>query len=137
MRASADAGARFVVSPGLVPEVVEAALELGIEPMPGVFTPTELIQAIAAGAPRGEGLPRLRRRAGIRPGFCAARFPHVPLVPTGGVKIDEIPAYLDAGASAVALGSELVGRAAPTSDDELAWIAAQATRAVAVTTRSQ
>jgi 2-keto-3-deoxy-6-phosphogluconate aldolase len=47
------------------------------------------------------------------------------------VRIDEIGAYLAAGAAAVALGSELVGRSAPTSDDDLARIEAQAALAVA------
>ncbi len=50
VRAAADAGARFVVSPGLVPEVIETALGLGLEPMPGVFTATEILTAAAAGA---------------------------------------------------------------------------------------
>ena len=130
VRASADAGARFVVSPGLVPEVIEAAHERGVEPMPGVFTPTELIRAIAAG---GRVVKVFPASCG-GPGFLRALrgpFPDVPLVPTGGVRIDEIPAYLEAGATAVAVGSELVGRSAPTSDRELEWIAAQASRAVA------
>jgi 2-dehydro-3-deoxyphosphogluconate aldolase / (4S)-4-hydroxy-2-oxoglutarate aldolase len=129
VRASADAGARFVVSPGLIPEVIEAAHEVGLEPMPGVFTPTELIRAIAAGArvvkvfPASCGGPSFLRA-------LRGPFPDVPLVPTGGVRIDEIGAYLEAGATAVAVGSELVGRSPPTSDRELEWIAAQATRAV-------
>ena len=50
VRAAAAAGARFVVSPGLVPEVIETALTLGLEPMPGVFTATEILTATAAGA---------------------------------------------------------------------------------------
>ena len=56
-------------------------------------------------------------------------FPTAALVPTGGVRIDEIPAYLDAGATVVALGGELVGRSAPRTDSDLAWIASQAARA--------
>ena len=52
-------------------------------------------------------------------------------MPTGGVRIDEIRAYLDAGAAVVALGSELVGRSAPRTDSELEWIAEQAARATA------
>ena len=50
VRASAAAGAGFVVSPGLVPEVVETAHQLGLEAVPGVFTATEIIVATAAGA---------------------------------------------------------------------------------------
>jgi len=54
-----------------------------------------------------------------------------PLVPTGGVRLDQIQAYLRAGATAVALGSELVGRSAPRSDRDLERITTQAARAVA------
>jgi 2-dehydro-3-deoxyphosphogluconate aldolase/(4S)-4-hydroxy-2-oxoglutarate aldolase len=130
VRASADAGARFVVSPALVPEVVEAALELGLEPLPGVFTATELLQALAAGSRAVKLFPA---SAG-GPGYVRALrgpFPAVPVVPTGGVRIDEIEAYFAAGATAVALGSELVGRTAPASDADLERIETQAALAVA------
>jgi 2-dehydro-3-deoxyphosphogluconate aldolase/(4S)-4-hydroxy-2-oxoglutarate aldolase len=130
VRASADAGARFVVSPALVPEVIEVALELGVEPLPGVFTATELVQALGAGTRAVKLFPA---SAG-GPGYLRALrgpFPSVPIVPTGGVRIDEIGDYLAAGAAAVALGSELVGRSAPASDDDLARIESQAAVAVA------
>lgn len=129
VRESADAGARFVVSPGLVPEVIETALELGLEPVPGALTPTELIAALAAGARVVKVFPA----ASVGPGHVRALrgpFPGVALVPTGGVRIDDIPAYLEAGATAVALGSELVGRSAPRSQPDLDRIEAQAARAV-------
>jgi 2-dehydro-3-deoxyphosphogluconate aldolase / (4S)-4-hydroxy-2-oxoglutarate aldolase len=121
VRAAAAAGARFVVSPGFVEEVVEAALELGIEPVPGVFTATEILAARAAGArilklfPASHGGPSYVRS-------LRGPFPDVPLVVTGGVKPDEAVEYFDAGATVVALGSELVGRVAPTSDAELEQI---------------
>jgi 2-dehydro-3-deoxyphosphogluconate aldolase/(4S)-4-hydroxy-2-oxoglutarate aldolase len=130
VRASADAGARFVVSPALVPEVIETALGLGLEPLPGVFTATELLQAVSAGAPAVKLFPA---SAG-GPGYLRALrgpFPAVPLVPTGGIRIDEIGAYLAAGATAVALGSELVGRTAPATGADLDRITAQASAAVA------
>jgi 2-dehydro-3-deoxyphosphogluconate aldolase / (4S)-4-hydroxy-2-oxoglutarate aldolase len=130
VHASAAAGAGFVVSPGLIPEVVSAAQELGIEPMPGVFTASEIIRATDAGArvmkvfPASCGGPEYLRA-------LRGPFPTLPLVPTGGVRLDEIQAYLEAGATAVALGSELVGRSAPRSERELDAIAARAARAVA------
>jgi 2-dehydro-3-deoxyphosphogluconate aldolase/(4S)-4-hydroxy-2-oxoglutarate aldolase len=130
VRASADAGARFVVSPALVPEVIEAALALGLEPLPGIFTATELVEALAAGSravklfPANAGGPSYVRA-------LRGPFPSVPIVPTGGVRVDEIGAYLAAGAAAVALGGELVGRSAPASDADLARIQAQAAVAVA------
>jgi 2-dehydro-3-deoxyphosphogluconate aldolase/(4S)-4-hydroxy-2-oxoglutarate aldolase len=128
VRAAAAAGARFVVSPGLVPEVIETALALGIEPVPGVFTATEILTATAAGArvmklfPASCGGPSYVRA-------LRGPFPTIPLIPTGGVQIGEVRAYLDAGATVIGLGSELVGRVAPRSDTDLEWIAAQAARA--------
>jgi 2-dehydro-3-deoxyphosphogluconate aldolase/(4S)-4-hydroxy-2-oxoglutarate aldolase len=129
VRACAAAGARFVVSPGLIREVVETAHGLELEPMPGVFTATEILEATAAGA----------RMMKVFPASCGGPaylralrgpFPATSLVPTGGVRLDQIRPYLEAGATAVALGSELVGRSAPRSDRDLEWIAAQAARAV-------
>lgn len=130
VRASAAAGARFVVSPGLVPDVIETAHTLGLEPVPGVFTATEILAATAAGArvmklfPASCGGPSYLRA-------LRGPFPKIALIPTGGVRVDEIQAYIDAGATVIALGSELVGRAAPRTDTELEWIAAQAARATA------
>ena len=124
----AAAGARFVVSPGLSVEVIERAHELGLEPIPGIFTATELLAARAAGA----RIMKLFPASCGGPGYLRALrgpFPTAALVPTGGVRIDEIRAYLDAGATVVALGGELVGRAAPRTDSDLEWIASQAARA--------
>ncbi len=135
VRAAAAAGARFVVSPGLVPEVIEVAHGLGLEPMPGIFTATEILAATAAGAkvmklfPASCGGPSYLRA-------LRGPFPLTPLVPTGGVRLDQIQAYLRAGATAVALGSELVGRSAPRSDRDLERITTQAARAVAAVRRT-
>jgi 2-dehydro-3-deoxyphosphogluconate aldolase / (4S)-4-hydroxy-2-oxoglutarate aldolase len=129
VQACAAAGARFIVSPGLIREVVETAQSLGLEPIPGVFTATEIIQATAVGArvlkvfPASCGGPSYLRA-------LRGPFPAISLVPTGGVRLDQIRPYLEAGAACVGLGSELVGRAAPQSDRDLEWIAAQAARAV-------
>ena len=128
--ACAAAGAGFVVSPGLSVEVIARARELGLEPIPGVFTATEILAAMAAGAtvmklfPASPGGPTYLRA-------LLGPFPTAALVPTGGVRIDQIRAYLDAGAAVVALGGELVGRSAPRTDSELDWIAEQAARATA------
>lgn len=130
VRDAATAGAQFVVSPGLLSDVIEAAREVELEPVPGVFTATEILAAIAAGArvmklfPASCGGPSYLRA-------LRAPFPETALVPTGGIRIDEIRAYLDAGASAIALGGELVGRDAPRSTADLDRIAAQAARATA------
>jgi 2-dehydro-3-deoxyphosphogluconate aldolase / (4S)-4-hydroxy-2-oxoglutarate aldolase len=131
VQACADAGAGFVVSPGLVLEVVEAAARLGIEAVPGVFTPTEVQQASSHGAqtvklfPASLGGPDYLRA-------LRGPFPTIRLVPTGGVGIDETSAYLAAGATAVGLGGALVGSAPPASQADLDAIAARASRAVEI-----
>jgi 2-dehydro-3-deoxyphosphogluconate aldolase / (4S)-4-hydroxy-2-oxoglutarate aldolase len=128
VRACADAGAAFVVSPGLVLEVVEAAAGLGIEALPGVLTPTEVQQATSHGAqtvklfPASLGGPDYLRS-------LRGPFPTVGLVPTGGVGIDQVAAYLAAGATAVGLGGALVGTAPPASRAERDAIVARASRA--------
>jgi 2-dehydro-3-deoxyphosphogluconate aldolase/(4S)-4-hydroxy-2-oxoglutarate aldolase len=130
VRAAAAVGARFVVSPGLVPELIDVTRELGLELMPGVFTATEILAATAAGAnvlklfPASCGGPSYLRA-------LRGPFPDTALVATGGVRVDEIDDYLRAGATAVALGSELVGRAGPRTDEDLERIATNAARAVA------
>jgi 2-dehydro-3-deoxyphosphogluconate aldolase / (4S)-4-hydroxy-2-oxoglutarate aldolase len=58
-------------------------------------------------------------------------LPHVPLVPTGGIAIEEVGAYLAAGAVCVGLGGALVGDAPPVSNEELDAIAARAQAAFA------
>ena len=130
VRAAAAAGARFVVSPGLVLDVIETALSLGLEPVPGVFTATEILAATSAGA----RVMKLFPASCGGPSYLQALrgpFPAVGIIPTGGIRIEEARAYLDAGATVVALGTDLVGRAAPSSEAELDWISAQAARATA------
>jgi 2-dehydro-3-deoxyphosphogluconate aldolase / (4S)-4-hydroxy-2-oxoglutarate aldolase len=85
VRAAAAAGASFVVSPGLVDEVVTVALEHGIEPIPGVFTPTEVTLAVSLGAsvlklfPASLGGPSYLRE-------LSGPFPEVGFIPTGGAR---------------------------------------------------
>jgi len=126
---SVDAGAAFVVSPGIVPEVVERARSLGIDVLPGAFTPTEVIRAHAMGVsavkvfPASVGGPSYLR---------ALRGPlaDVPLVPTGGIAIEDVGAYLAAGATCVGLGGALVGEEPPRNDEETDAIARRAAAAV-------
>lgn len=131
VRACAHAGASFVVSPGLVIDVVREAQQCGIEPIPGVFTATEVLAALTAGA----RLVKLFPASAAGPAYLGALrgpFPDVAFVPTGGVELAEISAYLEAGAAAVALGSQLVGRVSPSSAEELATITRKAALATSL-----
>jgi 2-dehydro-3-deoxyphosphogluconate aldolase/(4S)-4-hydroxy-2-oxoglutarate aldolase len=111
-RSAIGAGARFVVSPCIVPEVIETCAGAGIPALPGAATPTEILTAHRAGASIVKVFPA-KQLGG--PGFLAAVrsvFPHIPLMPTGGVTIEDAPDYFRAGAFAIGVGGQLV-----TEDD--------------------
>jgi len=101
-----SAGAGAVVSPALVPAVLERARELGVPAIPGALTPTEVEAAWIGGAalvklfPGSVGGPRYVRE-------LLAPLADVPLLVTGGVDSSNARAFLDAGAVAVGAGSAL------------------------------
>jgi 2-dehydro-3-deoxyphosphogluconate aldolase/(4S)-4-hydroxy-2-oxoglutarate aldolase len=102
-----DAGASFLVSPGMDPLLVEWAAENDVPHLPGVFTATEIEAARRAGA----GPVKLFPASAGGPDYVSALlapFPDVELVPTGGVTLDDAAAYLASGAIAVAIGGALV-----------------------------
>jgi 2-dehydro-3-deoxyphosphogluconate aldolase/(4S)-4-hydroxy-2-oxoglutarate aldolase len=129
VKRSADAGARFVVSPGLVDEVVAEARARGIEPIPGVFTPSEILRALAMGV---EAVKLFPASVGGPDHVRSLRgpFPATPFLPTGGIGISAVRRYLDAGATCVGLGSELVGRTPPSNEEELERLVARAAAAL-------
>jgi 2-dehydro-3-deoxyphosphogluconate aldolase/(4S)-4-hydroxy-2-oxoglutarate aldolase len=135
VRAASDAGAGFVVSPSLIEEVVEGAHGLGIEPIPGVLSPTELHRAAGMGTEVAKVFP-VGSVGG--PAFVASLrgpFPEIGLLPTGGVEIGEIGDYLRAGANAVGLGSALTGAHPPSTDADLEALRARALASVQATVR--
>lgn len=135
VRACADAGARFVVSPATLDEVVQAALDLGVEPLPGILSPTELVRARSLGAEAVKVFPCAPAGGPALIGALRSPFPDIGLVPTGGIGVGDVAAYLTAGANAVGLGGALVGSTPPTSDRDLDAIRDRAAAAVAAATR--
>ncbi|MCW2882400.1 MAG: aldolase [Sphaerisporangium sp.] len=107
--AARDAGATFAVTPGLG-EGVSEAIRLGLPVLAGALTPTEVVAAVAQGV---DGVKLFPASFGGAPYLRALRdpFPAVPFVPVGGVGLDSVAAYLDAGAVAVGVGSPLLGDA--------------------------
>ncbi|MEU9671556.1 bifunctional 4-hydroxy-2-oxoglutarate aldolase/2-dehydro-3-deoxy-phosphogluconate aldolase [Streptomyces bobili] len=99
------AGARFVVSPGFAPDVVEKCRELQVPVVPGVATATELMRALRAGLDTVKLVPAetLGGPAALR--ALAAPFPGVHFVPTGGITADRMPTYLDVPAVLAVGGS--------------------------------
>ena len=104
--AAVAAGAEAVVSPAVVPAVLERARELLVPAIPGALTPTEVEAAWAAGAALVKLFP-----AGVGgPGYVRdllAPLADVPLLVTGGVDSSNARSFLDAGAVAVGAGSAL------------------------------
>jgi len=106
------AGAQFIVSPCLVPEVIEVAKAARVTVIPGALTPTEILDAFRAG---GDMIKVFPAQSLGGPAYISALrgpFPSLPLVPTGGVTLENVAAFIQAGAVAVGVGSELVSRAA-------------------------
>ncbi len=105
-RSAADSGAEFLVSPGSPPALIEAMLSTGCLVIPGVLTPTEIMTTRALGI----GVVKLFPASLIGPrGLTTLRgpFPDMAFIPTGGLAIDDIDTWLDAGALAVGLGTKI------------------------------
>ncbi|WP_067538247.1 bifunctional 4-hydroxy-2-oxoglutarate aldolase/2-dehydro-3-deoxy-phosphogluconate aldolase [Nocardia crassostreae] len=110
-----EAGAAYLITPVVSAEVIAQGRRLGVPVISGALTPTEIRQAWVEGSamvkvfPIAVGGPEYIRAV-------HAPLPDIPLVPTGGVRLHEIRAYLDAGAAAVGIGSPLIGDACAGGD---------------------
>jgi 2-dehydro-3-deoxyphosphogluconate aldolase/(4S)-4-hydroxy-2-oxoglutarate aldolase len=113
---AAEAGASYLVSPGLDDEVVASMRATGLPAMAGVLTPTEVMRGVRLGVdvmklfPGSLGGPSYLRS-------LRGPFPDVPFMPTGGVSADNVGDWLAAGAIAVGAGSELASAGDISSGD--------------------
>lgn len=107
-----DAGAEFLVSPGLDLGTIKAAQDAGKLIMAGALTPTEVITAWKAGADFVKVFPASAVGGAAYLKALRGPLPQVPLVPTGGVNLNTAADFLRAGASALGVGGELVVAAA-------------------------
>jgi len=126
---AADAGARFIVSPNRNIAVIEASKRRGLVSIPGCFTPSEIVEALDAGADAAKLFPA----SCLGPAFVRAmRGPlgSIRMVPTGGVTPELARDYLRAGAWALGIGSELIG-SNPLAPGAIEQIAARARAFVA------
>lgn len=103
-----DAGAQFVVSPSLHPEVIAATKAAGKLMISGALTPTEIITAHRTGADIIKVFPCSAMGGASYLKAIKAPFPQIPLIPTGGVTLATARDFLDAGAIALGVGSDLV-----------------------------
>ncbi len=101
-----DAGAGFIVTPILDISVIQHCREIGVPVFPGAFTATEIFRAWEAGA----SMVKLFPADQLGPAYIKqilAPLDTIKLLPTGGIGLDNIEAYLQAGASGFGLGSSL------------------------------
>ncbi|RZM12171.1 MAG: bifunctional 4-hydroxy-2-oxoglutarate aldolase/2-dehydro-3-deoxy-phosphogluconate aldolase [Pedobacter sp.] len=105
LRKAVDAGARFILSPVLDLEVIRTARELGVVSIPGAYTATEIFTAYRNGADIVKVFPA-RSPAYLKD--IAGPLPQIPLMPTGGVSLDNIADFHKAGAVGFGIGSALV-----------------------------
>lgn len=105
------AGARFVVGPILNTDVIAACRAAGVICIPGCYTPTEILAGWEAGADIVKVFPA----TSLGPKYfkdVAGPFPHIRLMPTGGVTIDNVGEWVKAGAVAVGIGGDLLDKKA-------------------------
>lgn len=114
--AAAEAGAEFLVSPGTLPTLTRAMLDTGRVVMTGAMTPTEVMGALELGVdvvkifPASLGGPSYL-------GALRGPFPDAPLMPTGGVRPDNLAEWFAAGAVAVGAGGDLANGASIAASD--------------------
>ncbi len=133
---AAQAGARFLVSPHTEATLARAMVATGLPVMMGSFTPSEVIASVQLGSdvvklfPGSLGGPAYMKA-------LKGPFPNVPMMPTGGVDIDNIADWFAAGAVAVGAGSQLCPKnlAAAGKFDEITAIAQSFVTAVAAARR--
>ena len=101
------AGGRLIVAPNFDPQVVCAALELGMLAMPGVATPTEAFAAIRAGASLLKLFPAEAIAPAVLRAWRSVIGRDVGLFPVGGITAERMGDYLAAGADGFGLGSAL------------------------------
>ena len=89
-----DAGAQFGVTPGLVPELAQAAVRLELPLLPGVWTASEVMQAMGWGFEALKLFPANGLDGVAQIGHLQGVFPRVRFCPTGGIKPEHIPRYL-------------------------------------------
>ncbi|MEN0129606.1 MAG: bifunctional 4-hydroxy-2-oxoglutarate aldolase/2-dehydro-3-deoxy-phosphogluconate aldolase [Brevundimonas sp.] len=102
-----EAGAQFLVTPGIVPAVAEVAADAGVELLMGALTPSEVLRALELGAAAVKIFPAQT----VGPAYfrhLSGPLPGVPLVASGGIDSDNARVYLDSGAYAVTAGSGVV-----------------------------
>ncbi|MEO8359185.1 MAG: bifunctional 4-hydroxy-2-oxoglutarate aldolase/2-dehydro-3-deoxy-phosphogluconate aldolase [Vicinamibacteria bacterium] len=107
-RACMLAGAHFIVSPAVNPATIEICRRYSVAVMPGALTPTEVLTAWSAGADVVKVFPCGALGGASYIKSLKAPFPHIALMPTGGVSVKTAADFIKAGSVALGVGADLV-----------------------------
>ena len=104
--AALDEGAQFIVTPVLSKKVVKSCVKKGVPVFPGAYTPTEIFNAWSLGA----SMVKIYPATALGPGYIKdlkAPMNQLKLLPTGGVSLENMEAFLKAGANGLGIGGQL------------------------------
>jgi len=104
--AALNAGAQFIVTPVLSKKIVKSCVKKGIPVFPGAYTPTEIFNAWSLGA----SMVKIYPATALGPGYIKdlkAPMNQLKLLPTGGVSLENMEAFLKAGANGLGIGGQL------------------------------
>lgn len=132
VKEAVSAGAKFIISPSLDIEIIRATKQLGAVSIPGAFTATEILSAHNAGADIVKVFPASVGANYIKD--LRGPFPHIPLMPTGGITIENMEEYLKTGAVAVGIGGALVDTKQKVTEEYLAQLTGKAAKFVQIVT---
>lgn len=116
------AGAQFIVTPVINKKVIKACVQKGIPVFPGAFTPSEIYKAWTLGA----ALVKVFPTTTLGPAYIRdikAPLSQVKLLPTGGVNLNNMPDFMEAGADGLGIGSELFNKQLIAEKDWVSLIA--------------
>lgn len=105
------AGCRFIVTPSVNTDIVDACNRAGICVIGGGLTPTEILTVWEAGADAVKVFPAKAMGGAAYIRMLHEPLPYIPLVPTGGVNLDTLEDYMVAGAKLMGAGGDLAGKA--------------------------
>ncbi|MBO9683416.1 MAG: bifunctional 4-hydroxy-2-oxoglutarate aldolase/2-dehydro-3-deoxy-phosphogluconate aldolase [Flavisolibacter sp.] len=128
VEACVKAGARFIISPNVDTETIKMTRQLGAISIPGAYTATEIVLAHKTGADIVKVFPAAANPAYIKD--LRGPLPHIRLMPTGGITIENIGEFKKAGAAAYGIGSALVDARQEVTEEYLYQLTVKAKQMV-------
>ncbi|MES1217261.1 MAG: bifunctional 4-hydroxy-2-oxoglutarate aldolase/2-dehydro-3-deoxy-phosphogluconate aldolase [Bacteroidota bacterium] len=127
-KAAINAGAKFIISPCVDKNVIKTTKKLGAISIPGAFTPTEIVNAFNRGGDIIKIFPASANVNYIKE--IRAPLPHIPLMPTGGITLENIKEFKKAGAVAFGIGTALVNTKEKITEEYLKQLTERAQKFV-------